>query len=159
MTITKKKVTARPISNKATKTALKDYCVLGDREVAVKVQFDEVAFTPIAGEHGYFDLMSNMPLDAAGQRRTNLSHRSTIVVDCGVEITVPEGYRAVLKVNELLAKKGLIIPNAPSYHTGGRVKVQLSNFGREIIQVNHLDKVAQIAVEPIYTIKWEAVVE
>jgi dUTPase len=155
MTTTKKKITARPISSKATKFALKDYYAPGDREITVKIQSDEVAFTPTVGEHGYFDLMANMPLDAAGQRRSNLSHRSTIVVDCGVEITVPEGYRAVLKVNELLAKKGLLIPNAPSYHTGGRVKVQLSNFGREIIQVNHLDKVAQIAVEPIYTIKWE----
>jgi dUTPase len=154
MVTTKKKVTAKPISPGAPKK-LKDYCVTNPLEITLQIQPDEAAFTPIVAEHGYFDLLSNVPPDAAGQQRINLSHRSTIVVDCGVDITVPPGYRAVLKVNEVLAKKGLMIPNAPAYHTSGRVKVQLSNFGREIILINHLDFVAQIAVEPIYTIKWE----
>ena len=155
MTAIKKKVTARPISPGAT-NILKNYCATSALEVIVQIQSDEVAFIPTLGEYGYFDLVANMPADAAGHKRSTLSHRSTIVVDCGVEITVPTGYRAVLKVNDVLAKKGLLIPNVPAYHTTGRVMVQLSNFGREIILINHLDKVAQIAVEPIYIIKWEA---
>lgn len=151
---TKKKVIARPVSPKADKE-LKNFCVPNIEEVTVIIRPDEAAFTPIAADYGYFDLLANVPPDAAEQKRITLSHRSTVVVDCGLDMTVPTGYRAILKVNEILAKKGLMIPNAPAYHTSGRVKVQLSNFGREIILINHLDFIAQVTVEPIHSILWE----
>jgi len=151
----KKKVTAKPVVKKA---VLQDWTPGKLRAVKTRIGRD-AGFEPTPGEHGCVELRANVPADVSGQRRVALPHRASSFVDCGLSIEVPEGYRAVLKINEDLAKKGVLVANTPAYHTSGRVRVQIINLGRETIVVNHLDKVAQMTVEPIYAFEWETVEE
>jgi dUTP pyrophosphatase len=70
---------------------------------------------------------------------------------------LPAGYKACISARSVLANKGLIVTNAPGQIDSdyrGRVKVVVTNVGKEIVVIEHGDRFAQMWVEPVYLFEW-----
>ena len=126
--------------------------------VATKVVVESEAFIPqYAAGSSCVNLMANLEPDHSGVKKVTLPHRATVQIDCGVSIELPAGYRAVVKALPELANIGLIVNDGPhvideSNH--GKVKVTVTNVGKQIIVINDGDPVAQMYVEPVYLFDW-----
>lgn len=130
----------------------------GFKKVPTKIKADDPSYIPVYQTDGSVcaDLVANLPAPLA------LPYRTTEIVDCGFSMELPPGYKAVTCARSSLAKKGLIVTNAPGQidtDYRGRVKVLVTNVGKEIITISHGDRFAQIALEPVYIFKWKEVEE
>jgi dUTP pyrophosphatase len=78
---------------------------------------------------------------------------SRLLVPVGIKIKVREGYEAQVRPRSGLAfKQGLTILNTPGTIDSdyvGEVKVLLFNSGREMIEINHGDRIAQLVICPV----------
>lgn len=85
------------------------------------------------------------------------------LVRTGIKISVPSGYAAFVYPRSGLAlKTGVTVLNAdgvidPGYR--GEVGVILINHGRESLQINRGDRIAQLVVQQVEHIQWEVVEE
>lgn len=124
--------------------------------VKTELQADEEIFIPKYPENSSCaELRANIPLDTnTNQRKILMPHRATLMVDCGVNIKVPSGYKAVITSVEEQASKGLIITNAPIVVEDGRISVMVSNIGKQIIAIEHGNVIAKMYLEPIYMFDW-----
>ena len=86
-----------------------------------------------------------------------------IVLPTGVAIALPDGYAAlVLARSGLAAKKGLGVLNAPGLVDSGyrgEIKVILINHGREPVQVDRGERIAQLVVTPVVLQEFEVVAD
>jgi len=128
--------------------------------VATKIVVDDPMFVPKYQTDGSacVDLVANIEEDVAGNKRLALSHRSTVVVDCGFSMELPAGYKSVISVRSSMAKHGLIVTNGPGIIDSdyrGRVQVIVTNVGKEIVVIEHGDRFAQMSVEPVFTFEWQ----
>jgi dUTPase len=147
------------VSSVLPKSPLKNYQPPLLHKVATEIVVDDLAFVPkyCNPDSAVVDLVANIPDDHTGQRRVALSHRSTVVIDCGFSVKLPYGYKAVIKANQELANHGLIMSAGPQVVDSGqkdRVTVTVTNVGKEIVVINHQDKVAQMWIEPVYLFDW-----
>jgi len=139
----------------------KDYTPVCAITVPVKIVADE-GFTPEyqTGGSVCVDLAACLPPDHTGQKQLTLPHRSGAVIDAGFSMELPKGYRASITARSGLASKGLMIANAPGIIDSdyrGRVRVSVINVGKEIIVIKHGDRIAQMAIEPVYLFDFECV--
>ena len=128
-------------------------------KVATKIVVDGPEFVPKYQTDlaACCDLVANIEPDAAGNKRVSMPHRATVVIDCGFSMELPSGYRALVSARSGWANKGLIVTNGPGVidpDYRGRVMCIVTNVGKQIIVINHLDRIAQMAIEPIYTFSW-----
>ena len=84
-----------------------------------------------------------------------LPHRSTAILDCGVSVETPAGWKICINALSVWAAKGLIVTN-PGVISGDRIKVYVTNVGKEIIVIKPEEEVAQISLEPLYFFDWVA---
>ena len=138
-------------------SAASDYDCPSILNVATKIVVDEDQFLPTyqTKESACVELIANLEEDHAGSKRVALPHRATVVIDCGFSMQLPAGYKACISARSILANKGLIVTNAPGQiDSDGRVKVVVTNVGKEIVVIEHGDRFAQMWVEPVYLFEW-----
>jgi dUTP pyrophosphatase len=128
-------------------------------KIATNIVVDDPMFLPKYQTLGSacVDLVANLKFDDPNKKLIQLPYRCTTVVDCGFSMEIPFGYKATISARSGLASKGLTVANAPGQVDSdyrGRVKVILVNVGKEIIVINHGDRIAQMAIEPVYTFDW-----
>lgn len=126
--------------------------------VLTKIVVDDESFIPqYAPDASCVTLIANIEPDHAGMKRATLSHRTTVVIDCGLSMELSANYRAVIRAIPALANKGLTINESPcivDQSNHGRICVTVTNVGKEIIVINHGDPIAEMYVEPVYEFKW-----
>ena len=109
------------------------------------------------------DLRANIPPDLNGQRIIKLMPGHTELVDCGFSIALPIGYEAQIRAKSGWGAKGVICTNATEEQEGGtidedyrlKIKVILTNVGKNIIIINHMDRIAQFAIKPCWYFDFE----
>lgn len=126
----------------------------GPTKVKAKAKPDSQDFFPLPNGTSV-QLLANFPTppEMKGQagyvHRVGLGPRGTAVVDCGLTVEVPDGFKAVAHLEPSLAGKGLLIDG--NVYTGdARIAFRLRNVGREIVPVLHKDRVATLSLEPVY---------
>lgn len=107
------------------------------------------------------DLKANIPPDKDGQRTLYIGHLETVKVDVGFQIAVPRGFEAQIRPRSGFGAKGIIVPNSPGTIDSpfrGRMCVLLTNLGKEPKAINHLDRIAQMALAPVWYFDFDPVV-
>ena len=129
--------------------------------VPVKIKADSPEFVPQykSAEAAAADIVANIPPDEVGRRSVTIMPNQVEVVDAGFSVEIPEGWEMQIRCRSGLAAKGLQVTNSPgtidSDYTG-RVRVILNNTSKNIITVNHGDRIAQILIKPVWRISWVA---
>jgi len=152
----KPKVQTRHISPKS---AAANYTAPSLHTVVSKLILDDEAFLPVYNaKETAVVLKVNIPWNHSDPKNMNqrpplqLPHRSTVLVNCGFSMEIPAGYRAVISPTSAMAARGLMV--VPTIFED-KVEVYVTNVGREIVVLNHGDAFAELAIEPVYQIKWE----
>ena len=106
------------------------------------------------------DLKANIPPDENGQRTLYIGHMETVKVDVGFSIAVPPGYEAQIRARSGFAAKGMIVTNGigtidEDYR--GKMCVLLTNLSGEPWPIHHLDRIAQMALKPVWHFGFEPV--
>jgi dUTPase len=147
----RKKVMAKPLQKQ--RSSIQDYTEPPVNKVVTKITADDPAFIPKYSDNSVsVDLMAFIPAD----QNITLPHRGTAIVDCGVNIELSRGYKAVISANPELASHGLNCSNSPDV-TNGRVRVILNNIGKEILVIKRGDKIAKMTLEPAYFFEWKII--
>ena len=87
-----------------------------------------------------------------------IPHGETAVVNTGIAMEIPEGWKGEIYSRSGLASKGIFVANSPGKIDSdyrGEIKVILHNTRREIVGIHAGDRIAQFEVNPIHTIEWE----
>ena len=147
------------ISSLIPRSPLKELEMPQLQKVATEIVADDPKYIPICSDVNVavVDLIANLEPDHTGGKRLSLSHRATVVIDCGFSMRLPVGYKALVKARSDFASRGLIVTDGPSIigpNNTHRVAVTVTNVGKEIIVVNDGDKIAQMWVEPSYAFEW-----
>ncbi|MEJ7735969.1 MAG: dUTP diphosphatase [Chitinophagaceae bacterium] len=86
-----------------------------------------------------------------------------IIISTGLYIELPGGYEAQLRPRSGLAiKHGITCLNSPGTIDSdyrGELKVILINFSKEQHIIHHGDRIAQMIVQKVETVKWKPVME
>jgi dUTPase len=123
--------------------------------VKTEVKADDSKFIPKYEEDSAVaDLFANPPADVNGQKVFRLPYRSSVLVDCGFEVELPNGYKATITAHPDFAARGLIVPESPRIIKKGRVQVPVINVGKEIIVIQEGDSFARMSLEPVYMFDW-----
>jgi hypothetical protein len=77
----------------------------------------------------------------------NFPHRHMAIIDTGVEVTCPEGYKIGMGLVTNLSSRGMIAVNLAGGLKGGKVIVTLLNVGREIVELKDGDPLVQTWLE------------
>lgn len=111
------------------------------RKVAVEVECDDDDFVP-AYDPGcdYANLIANIP---SGSVR--IAGGGTVVVDCGISLDMPAGYRCRVSGST----PGLFLELVDAK----RIKVHAFNAGDEVI-LQDRQIIGKIWVEPVYIFEW-----
>lgn len=108
------------------------------------------------------DLVANVEPDPVGKRELRLMPGHVVTVDCGFRMALEPGWEAQIRARSGLARSGVQVTNGigtidDDYR--GRVQVILNNAGKEIVVIKHGDRVAQMALKPVYYFNWNIVSE
>lgn len=144
------------VSAKLPPCPAQDYTQPSFHKVATKIVADDPMYVPGYQTPGSacVDLVANITEEGGVLR---LPHRGCYVVDCGFSMELPAGYKAEISARSSWASKGLLVANAPGQvdtDYRGRVRVAVLNAGKEIIVINHGDRIAQMSIAPVYLFDW-----
>jgi dUTP pyrophosphatase len=134
------------------------------KNIPVKIIADSPEFIPqykTAGAAGA-DIVANIPPNDVGHRFIQVMPNQVEVVDAGFSMAVPEGYEVQIRPRSGLACRGLQVTNSPGTidcDFRGRVKIILNNTSKNIITLNHLDRIAQMVIAPVLRAEWNSVQE
>jgi len=129
--------------------------------VPTKIKADHPDFIPQYKTRGAAccDLMANITEpDVHGKYELTIIPGATVSVDCGFSIQLVPGYEAQVRSRSGMASRGLIVTNGigtidADYR--GRLKVILTNVGKEVIVIRHKDRIAQMALKPVWYFVWD----
>ena len=79
-------------------------------------------------------------------------------VPTGLRIAIPEGFEGQVRARSSLARKGLMLPNAPGTIDAdyrGEVLVLLLNAGDEPVTLSHGERMAQLVIAPVARARFE----
>lgn len=82
------------------------------------------------------------------------------IISCGFKMEIPEGYHAKICQRSSMGKRGVIIPNSPGIVDSdyrGYVSVLLLNLNKEVVQIKHGERIAQLLIEKNINVKWDFV--
>ena len=125
------------------------------RAIPTKIVADDPVFKPKYKSRGAAccDLVANIPEGSVRLRPGN-----NVLVDCGFRMQLMPGYEALVRPRTSLAKKNIVITNSPGTIDDdfrGRVVCIMSNNGHEVVEIKHLDRIAQMALKPVWYFAWE----
>lgn len=132
--------------------------------IPARIVADDPMFIPMYKSPGAAaaDLVANIEPDENGVREIRLLPGRLATVDCGFKMALEPGWEAQIRCRSGLASRGVQVTNGvgtidDDYR--GRVCVLLNNAGREIVVIKHGDRVAQMALKPVYYFSWQVVKE
>ena len=105
---------------------------------------------------------SGMDICAAVEDAAQLNPGDVVLTPTGFSLAIPAGYEGQIRGRSGLARKGIIVPNAPGTIDSdyrGEVAVLLANIGSEPFVVNRGDRIAQLVVAPVVVVDWVALDE
>ena len=116
--------------------------------IQVKVICDEECFIPKKGslEAAGYDIVCNLN----NVDEVTIFPLDTFLFDAGFSMEISKGYHAKIVSRSGLAKKGLVVTNAPGIVDSdyrGRICVLLTNISKEPIQIKNKSRVAQMLIE------------
>ena len=97
------------------------------------------------------DLCAHLPMELRAAGLT-LQPGGRAAVPTGLRLAIPDGYEGQVRARSGLARRGLLLPNAPGTIDGdyrGEVLVLLLNAGEEAVTLAHGDRIAQLVVAPV----------
>ncbi|WP_210527973.1 dUTP diphosphatase [Rubellimicrobium arenae] len=97
------------------------------------------------------DLRANLPPEMREQG-ISLPPGGRAAVPTGLRLAIPDGYEGQVRARSSLARRGLLLPNAPGTIDAdyrGEVLVLLLNAGDEAITLSHGERIAQIVIAPV----------
>jgi dUTP pyrophosphatase len=97
------------------------------------------------------DLCASLPPEQRAEGLT-LTPGELVAVPTGLRLAIPEGFEGQVRARSGLARRGLLLPNAPGTVDAdfrGEVLVLLLNAGRETVTIRHGDRIAQLVVAPV----------
>jgi dUTP pyrophosphatase len=97
------------------------------------------------------DLCAHLPPGSRAQGLT-LRPGERAAVPTGLRLAIPEGFEGQVRARSSLARRGLILPNAPGTIDAdyrGEVLVLLLNVGDEPVPLSHGERIAQLVVAPV----------
>ncbi len=127
------------------------YVAKDNSRVKVKIVADSAQFIPVYQTKGSVccDLRANLPNGDA----ITIGVLETVKIDAGFKMELPPGYEAQIRARSSMGLKGIIIPNSPSSIDSdfrGKICVLLTNLSGEPFVVNHFDRIAQMAIKPVW---------
>jgi dUTPase len=147
----KKKGKAATASKKSPAT---NYSTPNLFSIATEVTVNEPEFMPVYTDPLAADVRIITPFDPVyKQQSVRLNQRTTVVLDTGVNIKLPAGFRLNGAAKRELAVRGLFVSQV--FLDNDRLKIVATNIGTENpIVLNHKSVVAQIWLEPVYFFDW-----
>lgn len=77
----------------------------------------------------------------------------TVIIYVGFRMAVPPGYEAQVRPRSGFGAKAIIVPNSPGTideDYRGKMCVLLTNLRQETVEIKHLDRIAQMALKPVW---------
>lgn len=150
------------ITTKLPKSQVAEYVEKVRKTFLTKIVADSPEFIPVYQTSGAVccDLKANIPPNEKGQRTLYIGPMETVKVDVGFSMALPPGFEAQIRPRSGFGAKSLIVPNSPGTideDFRGRMCVLLTNLNNEPWPINHLDRVAQMALKPVWYFGFEPV--
>jgi dUTP pyrophosphatase len=102
-------------------------------------------------------------LDLCSAEDVDLEPGERAVVSTGFAMALPEGYAAFVQPRSgLAARHGISVVNTPGLidcHYRGEVKIILINLGREAFEIKRGDRIAQMVIQRVESVRVEVVDE
>ena len=96
---------------------------------------------------------AGMDLFAANASTLNIFMGDTCLVSTGIAVEIPHGFEGQIRPRSSMARRGLIIPNAPGTidcDYRGELMVLLSNTSTApYIEIRRGDRIAQLIIAPV----------
>lgn len=89
-------------------------------------------------------------------KKISFPHRYSTSIDTGVSVSCPEGYKLGVKIDSNLANRGMLITNLSGGIKEGPIKVVLLNAGREIVEINDGNPIAEVFLESDFNFEFES---
>lgn len=121
--------------------------------VKVKIVADSEKFIPRYQTKGAAaaDLVANIPEGKV----TILSNRIA-TIDLGFRMALPPGWEAQIRPRSGLSKRGVHVSlGTIDEDYRGRMTAVVMNLGKEIIVLNHEDRIAQLSLKRVHQFDWE----
>lgn len=129
------------VSSKLPNSPASGYSKPDIRKVAVDIESDDDDFVPRYSLGGTAaGLLANIPSGSL-----KLTTGSTAVLDCGISLAMPPGYKCRVSSNI----SGLFFTILDS----NRIRLNIINVGEDLI-LSHKQLVGKIWVEPVYFFDW-----
>jgi dUTP pyrophosphatase len=146
------------ISSKMPQTNANDYLTKQSNKILTKIVADSSEFIPTYSTKGAAccDLKANIQIlepDLTVVKSITVGTLETVKIDCGFSMQLPEGFEAQIRPRSGFGAKGLIVPNSPGTideDYRGRMCVLLTNLKSEPVVINHLDRIGQMALKPVW---------
>lgn len=135
---------------------------IGKKRISVKIKAENPKFIPMyaSKDAACADLVANVSPELHAGQVIHLAPGQVVVVDCGFSMALPSGWEAQIRARSHLAEKGVQVTNSPGTIDAdyrGPVKVILNNAGKEIVNIEHGKRFAQMAIKPVWCINWNVV--
>lgn len=150
-------VTKRVVAQPKISTEANRYVPKVLNRIKVKIKADSAQFIPTYAhaDDACCDLRANLP-----DGPLTIGVLETVKIDAGFSMQMPPGYEAQIRPRSSMGAKAIIMPNSigtiDSPYTG-RICVLLTNLSKEPFVVNHFDRIAQMAIKPVYYFDFEEV--
>lgn len=132
------------------------------RLIKTKIVLEDPDFLPKYETPGAAccDLYANLPKDIHGERKLAITPGSVLRISVGFKMQLPEGWEAQIRARSGLASRGLVVANGPGtidddYRDD--LNVIIANIGRHIIHIEHKQRIAQMALKPVYEFHFDVV--
>lgn len=104
-------------------------------------------------------LSAGMDLRAAIDKPVKIEPGERVLIPTGLMMEIPAGFEGQVRPRSGLAlKKGLTLVNSPGTIDAdyrGEVKVILINLGKESVEINRGDRIAQLVIAPVVQVNLE----
>lgn len=88
------------------------------------------------------------------KQNISMPHRASVVVDCGFNYKISPQWKIIVDILPSWAERGLIVSNCNAYEVEGRMRIYVTNVGKQIITLQEGDEIAHMVVEPRYMFEW-----
>jgi dUTP pyrophosphatase len=154
------------IVSKVPDTEASNYVSRSNKRMLAKIVADSPEFIPVYATKGAAccDLKANIqiidPTNFSIKKHIVIGTLETVKIDCGFSMQLPEGFEAQIRPRSSFGAKGLIVPNSPGtidFDFRGRMCVLLTNLKSEPVTINHLDRIGQMALKPVWYFDFQEV--
>lgn len=139
------------VSPKAPETRVNDFFIVPNKHIETQIIPESPEFVPTYETEGAAccDLKAYLP-----DGPVTIGQMETVRIYVGFRIALPVGYEAQIRPRSGFGAKSIIIvPNDPGTideDFRGKMCVLLTNLKEEPVQIKHLDRVAQMALKPVW---------